>query len=111
MPSPEQLEYADLLLSKAAGDLAAARALADAHNVGDDIVGFHAQQATEKALKAALAIVGVEIPLTHDVDHLVELAEGAGCDPPEAVREAGWLSPWAVQFRYVIPASLRGRAG
>jgi HEPN domain-containing protein len=34
------------------------------------IVAFHAQQAAEKALKAALALCGVESPKTHDLDNL-----------------------------------------
>jgi HEPN domain-containing protein len=32
------------------------------------IVGFHCQQAVEKALKAVLAERGADFPYTHDVD-------------------------------------------
>jgi HEPN domain-containing protein len=51
-------DHADLareLLGLAADDLTAARALVDVPAVSDAIVGFHAQQTAEKALKAALA--------------------------------------------------------
>lgn len=50
------------LLARAAEDLAAARALLDAPGVSEAIVGFHCQQAAEKALKAVLASRGVDFP-------------------------------------------------
>jgi hypothetical protein len=43
LPTPEELEVADLFLSKATSDLAAARALAHDPDQGDDVIGFHAQ--------------------------------------------------------------------
>lgn len=54
MPTPEELEAADLFPGKAASDLAAARLLAgDGDGDQDDnVVGFHAQRAVETALKA-----------------------------------------------------------
>jgi hypothetical protein len=53
-PSPEQIEYAEMH-RLARGDLYACRKLADDAEIDDHIVGFHAQQAVEKALKVALA--------------------------------------------------------
>jgi len=53
LPGPEQREYASLLLRKAGGDLRAATTLRDAR-LDDELVGFHAQQAVEKAAKAVL---------------------------------------------------------
>jgi HEPN domain-containing protein len=55
-PSPEQVEYAELLLRRAKDDLQACRVLADDTDIDDNIVGFHAQQAVEKALKVALVL-------------------------------------------------------
>jgi HEPN domain-containing protein len=75
LPTPEELEVADLFLRKAASDLAAARALAADPDQLDDVVGFHAQQAVEKSLKAVIALRGLEIPLTHDVALLTRLLE------------------------------------
>ena len=46
------------LLERARDDERAARALLSAGELSDAIVGFHAQQAVEKALKTALAGVG-----------------------------------------------------
>ncbi len=47
-----------------------------------------------------LVLAGVEIPRTHDLERVLAIAELAGHELPAAVREAGWLTPWAVEFRY-----------
>jgi HEPN domain-containing protein len=57
-----------LLLGLARDDEFAARSLLPVEGVADSILGFHAQQAVEKSLKAALAYRGVEFPYTHDLD-------------------------------------------
>jgi HEPN domain-containing protein len=54
-PSPDQRDYAALLIAKATADRDAARVLAQA-GVADELVGFHAQQAVEKAAKAVLVV-------------------------------------------------------
>lgn len=46
------------LLALAREDLASAEALHRAERISDSPVGFHAQQAVEKALKAAIAVEG-----------------------------------------------------
>jgi hypothetical protein len=51
------------LLTLARQDLVAAEALDRDERVSDSSVGFHAQQAVEKALKAAIASRGLEFPL------------------------------------------------
>src|ERR1700722_7320621 len=84
LPIPEQMEVADLYLAKAASDLAAARALAADPDQQDDVVGFHAQQTVEKSIKAVLALRGSDIPRTHD---LVLLAQLAGNDDDETPPE------------------------
>jgi HEPN domain-containing protein len=100
LPRPEHVGVADVLLRKAASDLAAARSLAADPDQLDDVVGFHVQQAVEKALKAALALAELSIPRTHDLTFLVELLTEHEIRPPEAVAQAEWLSPWAVATRY-----------
>jgi len=100
LPTPEEVEVADLFLVKAASDLSAARVLANDANQHDDVVGFHAQQVIEKSLKAVLAVRGFEIPRTHDLDLLTRLV-ASGPDPfPNELRDAKVLSPWAVATRY-----------
>ena len=69
------LEYAD-------GDLAAARGGIELAAIPGWIIGFHAQQAAEKAFKAALALAGVEPPRTHDLLRLDALLQQAGWAPP-----------------------------
>ena len=54
MPTPEQIEVAELLAEKAGGDLLVAKKLEPYTDIDDDAIGFHAQQAVEKALKASL---------------------------------------------------------
>ena len=68
--------------------------------VSDFIVGFHAEQAVEKALKSVLAIRAVEYPFTHDLELLVALCERAGVILPAEFADVPRLSPYAAQLRY-----------
>jgi hypothetical protein len=61
-PTPEQREYAELLLAHAVSDLGACRVLMAEQDMRDDVVGFHAQQAVEKALKVALVMADIDFP-------------------------------------------------
>jgi len=93
-------ELAGQLLERADDDVAAARALFEVADVSDFIVGFHAQQAVEKALKAVLAMRTVEYPFTHDLELLVALCERAGVILPAEFADVPRLSPYAAQLRY-----------
>lgn len=86
----EELEEARHLLKAARSDLRAAEALAGDAEQGDDVVGFHAQQAVEKSIKAVLAVSSVEIPYTHDVSFLLDLLAERRVPVPEAVAQAEW---------------------
>lgn len=109
MPTPEHLEVAGLLLEKASGDLTALRVLAADPAQADHVVGFHAQQAVEKSIKAVLASREVELPMTHDLGYLVTLC--GGLEPlPDDVKEARWLTPWAGGWRYDTETSPIDRA-
>ena len=66
-------ELAAQLLDRAADDVAAASALLEVAGVSDAIVGFHAQQAVEKAIKAVLTSSGIDYPFTHDLELLAAL--------------------------------------
>ena len=87
-----------LLLAKSQADLGVANLLAADADQSDEVVGFHVQQAVEKALKAALAAGGRVVPRTHDIAHLLELLEDMGV--PEALEGAETLTRWAVRGRY-----------
>ena len=99
-PTPEQREYAQLLLTHAASDLGACRVLMAEEDMRDDVVGFHAQQAVEKALKVALVMADIDFPRTHDLRELVDIAVDNSVAVPESIHEARWLTPWAAQLRY-----------
>jgi HEPN domain-containing protein len=60
---------------------------------------FHAQQAAEKALKALLVGRGVDPPLTHNLQSVIELLP-AEFAPPAVAAAADLLSPYAVASRY-----------
>ncbi|MGI8592933.1 MAG: HEPN domain-containing protein [Solirubrobacteraceae bacterium] len=100
LPGPEHVEVADLLLERASGDLAALRILGADQSQADHVVGFHAQQAVEKSLKAALVMLEVEIPRTHELAYVLSLLEDAGVDLPKEVAGVESLTPWAGGLRY-----------
>lgn len=93
-------DIAQSLLTLAADDEFMARSLLPIEGVSDAGIGFHAQQAVEKALKAVLAVRGVEFPYTHDLEALLELCDEHGIDAPEDLSEVDRLSPFAVRLRY-----------
>lgn len=99
-PNPESLEVAELLGRRAAGDLKVARKLSPDPEIDEGAVGFHVQQAVEKALKTVLTLEGVDFPKTHDLEFLVGLASRHSIEVPEEIAAAGWLTPWAAEFRY-----------
>lgn len=93
-------DHARVLLGKARDDATAVRKLAGDSEIADSVVGFPAQQAVEKALKAVLAAHERAYPWTHDVRHLIELLGDVGAPLPESLSEAPRLTPWAADFRY-----------
>jgi HEPN domain-containing protein len=100
LPSPEAHELALLLVRKAEGDESILDRLLDDHDVPDDVLGFHVQQAVEKRLKAVLALNEVEYEHTHSVSYLTALTEQKGIDLPSCREEIEGLTPWAVAARY-----------
>ena len=95
-----------MLLRRAKGDLQACRALADDADIDDNIIGFHAPQAVEKALEVALVLTDAELPLTHDLRFLVRQVRESGTEPPGEFSDAQWLTPWAAELRYDEPIAL-----
>lgn len=88
------------LLALAREDLSSARALYAAEGISERPVGFHAQQAVEKALKAVLALHDAEFPFTHDIAVLIELSEDAGFEIPRDLADSDHLTPYAAALRY-----------
>ena len=65
----------------------------------EESFGFHLQQAVEKALKAWIAALGAQYPLTHSIKPLLRRLQAFSVDttPFEGLDE---FTPYAVTFRY-----------
>ena len=64
-----------------------------------EVFGFHAQQATEKLIKAVLVVHGIEYGRTHRLAELADLAGDHGVQLPDVVEILVDLTPYAVEFR------------
>jgi HEPN domain-containing protein len=85
-------------LSYAIGDLEAARSHGGRH-VRPRIIAFEAQQAAEKALKAALILDGIEPRRTHDLEDLRDRLPD-GWAVKGRIRSLARLSDYAAESRY-----------
>jgi HEPN domain-containing protein len=93
-------EQALLLLRKAAQDEALLDAVIASDQVGDEIVGFHCQQAAEKILKALLSDVGVRFRKTHEIGALMALLARVGHGLPDQFENLDVLTPFGAIYRY-----------
>ncbi|HEY3552645.1 MAG TPA: HEPN domain-containing protein [Solirubrobacterales bacterium] len=102
MPELDPTEVAAILSRKAEGDAKVMRKLADDEEIADDAVGFHAQQAIEKWLKAVIASHGEDFEYTHDIRHLIVRArlKPGEANQPFDIRQAINLTEYAVPLRY-----------
>lgn len=94
------IDAAMKFLEKAAQDEVLLDKVLHDHDVADEIVGFHCQQAAEKTLKALLAYYQVEFRKTHDLAELIDLLEDNGHPIPVELGDLDKLSPFAVEYRY-----------
>lgn len=97
-PQPEE---AAQLLAAAERDRTAFRILSRDAEAPDEIVLFHAHQAAEKSIKAALAAQGVVYRRTDDLVELKRFAEQNGLTIPGDHQLLVLLGPYAVEFRYL----------
>lgn len=81
-------------------DLKAARKLCGDADILPNVVGFHAQQAVEKSIKALLIHAGEKFPFTHDLDELSGLYSGNGRTIPFDRAKLDELTPYATHRRY-----------
>lgn len=95
---PEQL--ATILAKKASDDAVAVREIEGNSEIADSILGFHAQQAIEKWLKAVLAANNVAFEYTHDLRHLIGLVEAARLPFPLDIPQVVMFTEFAVPLRY-----------
>lgn len=99
MSTPDP-SVARLLLQAAGEDAKALEALTELPEIADAIVGFHAQQAVEKSLKAVLSAGQVAFRRTHDLAELIDLLEDSGLPRPPHADSLDVLNPYAVDARY-----------
>jgi HEPN domain-containing protein len=99
----------EVLLRKAKQDELALEKLLDDRDIEDDLLGFHAQQAAEKMLKAVLAARGVDYPKTHNLRVLIELLSAEGIRLPEKLAEIDRLTQFGTTFRYDTISIADGR--
>lgn len=97
-----QQELARLLLQKARQDFELVVSVVDSESVADEIIGFHIQQAIEKAIKSALIRLGSQYEFTHDLSILYRQAENNGLTLPVSIDAVEELTVFAVQFRYLL---------
>lgn len=93
-------ELAEKFLRKADQDLVAFENWRSDAGIAEEIFGFHAQQAAEKMLKAALSARAIEFPLTHRLADLIDLCHEHGLKLPQDFDELRFLTPFAVDYRY-----------
>ena len=103
-----QQELARLLLQKARQDFGLVVSVADSESVADEIIGFHIQQAIEKAIKSALTRLGSQYEFTHDLSILYRQAEAKGLTLPASIDEVEELTVFAIQFRYLLHQEEQG---
>ncbi len=100
MSSTPSRDLAALLLRKASQDEYALVALATDPGAADDVLGFHAQQAIEKILKAVLAANSIRYRFTHDLSELIDLLRDHDVGFPASLEDARGLTRFAATMRY-----------
>jgi HEPN domain-containing protein len=93
-------KHVELMLTKAGEDERTLDILMRDAEAPVTSMGFSAQQAAEKLLKAAIKAAGADYPLTHNIRALLELARQSGAEVPEGLWALDLLTPFAAQFRY-----------
>ncbi len=87
---------AQVLLIKASEDETALRAT----GIPDAVLGFHAQQAVEKLMKALISAHSASFELTHNLMRLAAALQDLGeCLPPTPIALSE-LNDFAVDYRY-----------
>ncbi len=99
-PEETKVELVRQWLANAEDDLGVAQHLADQNTPYFAAIGFHAQQAAEKFLKAILVWHQIEFPKTHDVAELLDLVADVDASLAIALQNVITLNPYAVEARY-----------
>ena len=94
------IDFSILLLKKARQDALLIEKLSGDPDIADDVIGFHVQQAVEKALKAFLVYRSINFRRTHDIRELLDLLKDNKIEVPPWVDGLDLWTPYAVEYRY-----------
>jgi len=89
-----------LLLRKAAQDLAVLDKLINDPAIEDETLGYYAQQAAEKLIKARLALAGCDDPRSHNIGLRLDLLSSQGIAVPGESEALEALTPFGTVFLY-----------
>lgn len=93
------LDRAKAVFGAAMKDFTAIIEMQGNSKIADEIIGFHAQQAIEKLLKAWMAALGMKYPQSHNIISLLAALEENKQDVA-AYWDFAEFNAFAVQFRY-----------
>lgn len=96
----KQHEQSLILFRKASADLTLVEEVISSDRVGDDILGFHCQQAAEKLPKSLLVAAGITFPRTHNLRLLIDLLGDGGQPLPPDLADLDTLTPFGTLYRY-----------
>jgi len=99
-PEEVKIELVRQWLAKAEEDFGVAKHLIHEDSPYLATVGFHAQQAAEKYLKAFLVWRQIEFPKTHDLDKLLDLVAVVENAFAASLRDVSGLTDYGVDIRY-----------
>src|SRR6266705_630907 len=94
LPSDDPREW----LNRAHSDLSIAKV--ESPGIYREDLCFHAQQATEKAIKAVLLHRGIRFPYVHDIGELIRLLKRKAVSVPLRVWKTRELTDYAIETRY-----------
>ena len=100
VPREEILKKVRQWFRYAQDDLSVARMIANDSDAPQRIAAYHAQQATEKALKAWLIYKEVDFPFTHDLSLLLSNCEKNGAHWSDGLSAIVRLGEYATTTRY-----------
>jgi len=93
-------EHAAMMFRMAEMDLNTLELMLREPLFSEEAFGFHAQQATEKALKAWIIALQLDCPRRHDLETLMDLLRFSGKDLPSQFQTLGDFTAFGVEFRY-----------
>lgn len=99
-PERELTKLVARWVAKAEMDLEACQVLSQQPSVLGGIIAFHAQQATEKYLKAALTQRQLDFARTHDLGILINLLAGDDVSLSAQLKPIVVLTDYGVEVRY-----------